>query len=103
MPVELKLYGQPVDTVFDLLGDKENDITYSVGWALAESEQFSRAALRGHFACGGRTRVGGGGLQEGIPGGGITHNEVRGGGGKFRLVIEAKRGYSLPGEAQLAK
>ena len=37
MGVDLKLHGRPIGTVFDLLGKKENDITYSVGWALAQS------------------------------------------------------------------
>ena len=45
MPAELTLYGRSVGTVFDLLGDKENDITYSLGWALAESERLSSALL----------------------------------------------------------
>ena len=29
---DLTLHSQRVETVFDLLGDKEDDITYSVGW-----------------------------------------------------------------------
>jgi hypothetical protein len=29
MPHDLTLYGRPIGTVFDLLGDKENDLTYS--------------------------------------------------------------------------
>ncbi len=103
MPVELKLYGRPVGTVFDLLGDKENDITYSVGWALAESEQFSQALLRDLHASPGKAQVEIVGLQEGVPGAGFTDIEIAGNGGKFRLVIEAKRGYGLPGDDQLAK
>jgi hypothetical protein len=37
---DLFLHGRKLDTVFDLLGSKENDITYSVGWALAQSPAF---------------------------------------------------------------
>jgi len=103
MSVELRLYGQPVGTVFDLLGDKENDITYSVGWALAESEQFALALLHDLEASPSRPHVEVVGLQEGIPGAGFTDIEVAGDGGEFRLVIEAKRGYSLPDDDQLAK
>lgn len=46
MAAELTLYGRPIGTVFDLLGHKENDITYSLGWALAESECLSKALLQ---------------------------------------------------------
>ena len=42
---ELTLHSRPVRTVFDLLGSKEDDITYSVGWGLAQSEAFTRAVL----------------------------------------------------------
>ena len=43
---ELTLHSQAVATVFDLLGGKEDDITYSVGWGLAQSEGFTRSVLR---------------------------------------------------------
>jgi len=33
---ELRLHSRVVHTVFDLLGGKEDDITYSVGWGLAQ-------------------------------------------------------------------
>jgi hypothetical protein len=42
---ELTLHSRPVRTVFDLLGSKEDDITYSVGWGVAQSEAFTRALL----------------------------------------------------------
>jgi len=32
---DLTLYGRRVETVFELLGEAEDDITYSVGWGLA--------------------------------------------------------------------
>lgn len=31
----LTIHGRTTGTVFDLLGTKENDLTYSLGWALA--------------------------------------------------------------------
>lgn len=46
---ELRLHGRPVGTVFDLLGEKEDDITYSLGWALAQSDALARALLRKAF------------------------------------------------------
>ncbi len=42
---ELTLHSRTVGTVFDLLGRKEDDITYSVGWGLAQSERFTRSVL----------------------------------------------------------
>jgi hypothetical protein len=38
----LTLHGQQIETVFDLLGQKENDLTYALGWALAHSPKFLR-------------------------------------------------------------
>jgi len=82
MSAELTLYGRPVDTVFDLLGDRENDITYSVQGELAAD------SVR---------------LQEGISGAGFTDIEILAGKGSVHVVIEAKRGYDLPQPAQLQK
>jgi hypothetical protein len=39
---ELTLDSRPVGTVFVLLGSKEDELTYSVGWGLAQSEVFAR-------------------------------------------------------------
>jgi hypothetical protein len=39
----LTLHGWTVATVFDLLGDKENDATYSLGWGLANSDRLTLA------------------------------------------------------------
>jgi hypothetical protein len=50
--MELLLYSRPVRTVFDLLGDKEDDITYSLGWALAQSDRLVRRLLARSFAVG---------------------------------------------------
>ena len=41
----LALSGEPITTVFDLLGRREDDITYALGWALAESPEFLRHFL----------------------------------------------------------
>jgi hypothetical protein len=104
MPAELTLYGRPVGTVFDLLGDKENDITYSLGWALAESERLSGALLEDVVSSGGAELAADSvRLQEGISGAGFTDIEVLAGDGDVHIVIEAKRGYDLPQPAQLKK
>jgi hypothetical protein len=104
MPAELTLYGRAVGTVFDLLGDKENDITYSLGWALAESERLSNAFLKDLVPAGVAELIADSvRLQEGISGAGFTDIEVLAGGGEIHLVIEAKRGYDLPHPTQLEK
>jgi hypothetical protein len=104
MAAELTLYGRQIGTVFDLLGDKENDITYSLGWALAESECLSRTLLQDVVpSAEGDLDVDTVYLQEGVSGAGFTDIEILAGDGNVHVVIEAKRGYNLPQPAQLKK
>jgi len=35
--VELRLHGTSVETVFDLLGRNENDMTFALGWGLSRN------------------------------------------------------------------
>jgi hypothetical protein len=96
---ELTLHSRPVRTVFDLLGSKEDDITYSVGWGLAQSEAFTHAVLGETFGDakqGGATAIR---LQESSPGTGRTDIEIET--ERLHLVLEAKRGWNLPTVAQL--
>src|SRR5690242_12299171 len=94
---ELRLHGQPVGTVFDLLGNKEDDITYSVGWALAQSGALARALLREVFDD--DDEVEEVRLQEAIPGAGRTDIEIET--CRHHLILEAKRGWDLPRPGQL--
>jgi hypothetical protein len=105
MPADLTLYGQPIATVFDLLGDKENDITYSVGWALAEGEHLASTLLEDVLPNTANAALDLVKLQEGIPGSGFTDIELEAetDEGPIHLVIEAKRGYDLPSLEQLRK
>lgn len=103
MPVDLTLHGRPIGTVFDLLGKKENDITYSVGWAMAQSDGLARAFVDDLLPGLGDLTIDIVQLQEGVPGAGFTDIEIKADEGKVHLVVEAKRGYSLPGDDQLAK
>lgn len=104
MAAELTRYGQAIGTVFDLLGDKENDITYSLGWALAESECLSRALLQDVVPSQKEDLIADSiRLQEGVPGAGFTDIEILAGDGEVHVVVEAKRGYNLPQPAQLEK
>ena len=96
---DLTLYGRRIETVFDLLGDAEDDITYSVGWGLAQSEDLTRALVREIFGATEQGEVTAVRLQQSEPGTGRTDIEIE---TEFlRLVIEAKRGWQLPRRDQL--
>jgi hypothetical protein len=96
---ELTLYSRPVRTVFDLLGTKEDDITYSVGWGLAQSEAFTRAVLAEAFDEEEQGEVTAIRLQDSAPGTGRTDVEIET--QRLHLVLEAKRGWNLPTVGQL--
>ncbi len=44
--VELRLHGSTVDTVFDLLGRNENDMTFALGWGLSRNQAILRRFVR---------------------------------------------------------
>ena len=41
----LESYGEEVNSIFQLLGDKENDITLSMSWALTRCPEFLKAVV----------------------------------------------------------
>jgi hypothetical protein len=127
---QLLLHNREIKTVFELLGDRENDITYSVGWALYRCPCFLREFLRETIGFTGvvgdvsvrlqkldprnallRSReappssvsdleeIGAGPAQAH---GGFTDIELESP-GKFHVIVEAKRGWNLPGGEQLEK
>jgi hypothetical protein len=96
---EIRLHSRPVHTVFDLLGDKEDDVTYSVGWGLAQSDAFANALLARAY---GKRKVGEPTairLQESAKDQGRTDIEIET--DDLHLIIEAKRGWQLPDRSQL--
>jgi hypothetical protein len=95
---DLLLHGREVHTVFDLLGDNENDITYSLGWALAHSPRLI-AGLLGELTEDDPGEIVAVRLQEFVSGGGFTDIEVDA--EHFAVIIEAKRGWTLPTATQL--
>ena len=99
---ELLRYGRTVQTVFDLLCTNEDDITHAVGWGLANSESFCRALMADAFEDDGdTTELTAVRLQQAYPKTGRTDIEVE---SQLRaLTVEAKRGWDLPGAAQLRK
>jgi len=96
---ELTLHSRPVGTVFDLLGSKEDDITYSVGWGLAQSESFTHAVLGEAFGDAEQGEITAIRLQESAPSTGRTDVEIET--ERLHLIVEAKRGWNLPLTAQL--
>jgi hypothetical protein len=93
-----------VHTVFDLLGEKENDLTYALGWGLANSPRLIEAVRENVGAELALKDTGdhpGVRLQEYVPDSGYTDVEIRS--DKAHVIIEAKRGWVLPDEYQLGK
>jgi hypothetical protein len=104
MSPTLSLYDQPVHTVFDLLGRKENDLTKALGWGLAHSPHLAEAVLAdlanelGLDDLGHDPAVS---LQEHIPKTGFTDLDLRT--TRLHIILEAKRGWALPSVAQISK
>jgi hypothetical protein len=99
---ELQLHNKPIETIFQLLGEKENDITYSVGWALYRSPAFLKEFLK---ATAGKQEKGVAAvlrLQDYRKTNGITDIEIEVP-GQYHLIVEAKCGWSLPKIHQLEK
>lgn len=96
---QLMVHGQKVDTVFELLGNNENAMTYSLGWALAECDVFSQqlAAMLGFRGDSLKNlRIE---LQRFSKDTGYTDIELKS--DSFHIVIEAKRGFNIPTDGQL--
>jgi len=105
---DLFIHNRQIDNVFQLLGDHENDISYSVAWALAKCPCFLDAFLKSEIKY--RPKAGevlirlqhsenkkGDRRKEGV-----TDIEIESP-GNFYIIIEAKKGWNLPGRKQLEK
>ncbi len=99
----LKIYGQNIQSVFHLLGNKENDISYSIGWTLYQSDAFLKILVKRILGQEINTtenisiR-----LQSYQKERGYTDFEIECP-GEFYLIIEAKRGWIFPLTEQLEK
>lgn len=97
---ELFAYNERVETIFDLIGDKENDITKSIAWAFVKCprllERVIESLLHVNVAADDVVIR----YQEFEKDKGITDLEITDN-QKFYIIIEAKRGWVLPGEPQL--
>ena len=93
----LTLHSQEIETVFDLLGQNENDLTFALGWALARAPQFltrfaTALGLKNGFSERVKIR-----LQEHLPTQGITDIEIDDP-GVCHIIVEAKRGFTVPSD-----
>jgi hypothetical protein len=98
---DLLLHDRPIRSVFQLLGSKENDITYSIGWALANAPKFLDAVVDAALPSDEKPTDPQVRLQSHEPSGGFTDIEVVS--SEHHLIVEAKRGFELPGVDQVAK
>lgn len=97
---ELFAYNEKVETIFDLIGDRENDITKSIAWAFAKCLRLLERVIDKLI----HVNVDADDVviryQEFEKDRGITDLEITDN-RKFYIIIEAKRGWVLPGEPQL--
>lgn len=98
---DLRLYGREINSVFQLLGYKENDISYSIAWVLAKCKSMLEAFVVdvcsvSSFNLDDVTVN----IQEYDKESGITDIEILDG-KEFYIIVEAKRGWDLPGKKQL--
>lgn len=98
---ELILHGRPVATVFDLLGHDENDMTYALGWGMANSPPLLDAFVS-RIAPGVRLTEPVIQLQQHDPDDrGYTDIELLS--GELHAIVEAKRGWWTPSTGQLRR
>jgi hypothetical protein len=101
--MELRIFENRVHSVFELLGDKENDISFSVGYAFSQSKTLIQDFLA-HIGVLSDvnptlTKVL---LQQYENGKGYTDFEIVQG-DDYHIIIEAKRGWVFPDIEQLTK
>jgi hypothetical protein len=97
---ELLLHSRPVPTVFDLLGQNENDMTFALAWGMARSDWFLSAVMRTVTSSAFDPADATINLQQADDAGGLTDIEVGGPNG-LHVIFEAKRGWNLPSQEQL--
>ncbi|RUS44570.1 hypothetical protein [Cohnella sp. AR92] len=99
---KLFLHSREMKSVFQLLGEHENDISYSVAWGLTQCPSFLKVFLQSVLQWNGTVDEVEIRMQEYEKGKGFTDIEIELT-QQFHLIIEAKRGWNLPGIAQLQK
>lgn len=100
--IDLYVYGRKTNSIFDMLGTKENDISYAIGLGFSKAPQFLKLYLE---TIGVRSikldsiKIK---LQEFETSKGFTDFEIEQE-GEFIVIIEAKKGWAYPSQQQLDK
>lgn len=99
---DLYIYDNKIESIFQLLGEKENDISYSVGYAFCNCDFFLRNFLERlnikHFKTD-KVKIR---LQQHQKEKGFTDFEIICE-NEFHIIIEAKKGWVFPEKEQLSK
>ena len=98
---EIFLHKRRIKSIFQLLGDHENDMTYSTAWVLANSPAFLGQFLEATVGINPDLDSVTIRLQQREKRAGVTDIEIESP-GLFNLIIEAKRGWDVPTLKQLA-
>ena len=99
----IKLHGEEISNIFQLIGTKENDITLSLSWVLSNCPEFLKGVIQ--FICHVKAQeienieIA---CQEFEKGKGFTDIEIKDD-KSFHVIIEAKRGWNLAGKEQITK
>jgi hypothetical protein len=98
----LVVHGRKVETVFELLGENENAMTYSLGWALSKCPSFcfgfaNLLGIESGFSENMHIR-----LQDYGHDKGYTDIELIDP-ARHHVIVEAKRGFIVPSDMQLEK
>jgi len=88
-----------VETVFDLFGRDENDLTGALGWCMAQVPSLAAHILQAAFPQAATPKAIH--LQRHAQDRGFTDIEIRGEG--YHLIVEAKVGWTLPDRTQLER
>ncbi len=101
--IDLHIYGKKTSSIFEVLGTKENDISYAIALGFSKVPQFLKLFLE-HIGI--KTAIQFEiikiKLQEYERGKGFTDFEIEQE-GEFIIIIEAKKGWNYPGQQQLDK
>jgi len=99
---DLRVGHDEIENSFQLLGEREDSIRLAIAWALSQSDGFLRVFLEATTEWKGSVKETQIRVHRYERDAGITDIEVYAI-GRFHVIVEAKKGWNLPGKAQLSK
>lgn len=98
---DLYLNQDKIETVFQLLGNNENDMTYTLAWVLSNSDTYLKNLLKNFLGSNIKVNLDEVSIyiQKYEKERGITDIEIVS--PDFHIIIEAKKGWNLPTKSQL--